>query len=78
MTSARVAAHARVACRWCALLACEMADAASAQPINGRGRWCATFSRWRLDCAYRCSTMHGERVGVSDQCSLNPWYADRD
>ena len=55
-----------------------MADAASAQPINGRGRWCMTFSMYggTLDCAYHSlEQCMASAAGVSNQCSLNPWYA---
>lgn len=57
-----------------------VADLASAQPINGRGRWCGTFSQYggTLDCAYHTleQCMAGAS-GVSNQCSLNPWYVER-
>ena len=55
-----------------------LADAASAQPINGRGRWCQTFSMYggTLDCSYHSlEQCMASAAGVSNQCSLNPWYA---
>ena len=63
-----------------ALLVLTMiADAASAQPINGRGRWCATFPQGGgYDCAYRSlEQCMAAASGVSNQCSLNPWYDKR-
>ncbi|HZO47703.1 MAG TPA: DUF3551 domain-containing protein [Xanthobacteraceae bacterium] len=55
-----------------------LADAASAQPVNGRGRWCMTFNMYggTLDCAYNSlEQCMASAAGVSNQCSLNPWYA---
>jgi len=57
-----------------------LADAASAQPINGRGRWCQTFVMYggTLDCSYHSlEQCMASAAGVSNQCSLNPWYAGR-
>jgi hypothetical protein len=53
-----------------------LADAASAQPINGRARWCATFEAGgTYDCSYHSlqQCMAGA-AGVTNQCSLNSWY----
>ncbi len=55
-----------------------LADAASAQPINGRGRWCMNFSMYggTLDCAYHSlEQCMASAAGVSNQCTVNPWYA---
>jgi Protein of unknown function (DUF3551) len=50
---------------------------ASAQPTIGNGRWCVTLSHLggTLQCSYRSleQCMFYAR-GVSNQCSLNPWY----
>lgn len=56
-----------------------MVDAASAQPINGRARWCATFPQGGgYDCAYHSlKQCMAAASGVSNQCSLNPWYDKR-
>jgi len=48
----------------------------SAQPIIGRARWCATLPfGGMMQCSYsaleHCMTY---ARGVSNQCSLNPWY----
>jgi hypothetical protein len=48
----------------------------SAQPIIGRSRWCATLPYGGM---YQCSYHSLEQCmeyarGVSNQCSLNPWY----
>ena len=53
-----------------------IADTASAQPINGRARWCATFPQGgTYDCAYHSlEQCMASASGVSNQCSLNPWY----
>lgn len=50
--------------------------AASAQPAIGRGRWCMTLP---LGGMMQCSYQSLEQCmvfarGVSNQCSLNPWY----
>ena len=74
----------RVGATWVAVLALLagatlLADAASAQPINGRARWCVNLSHFgTLDCAYH-SLEHcmASALGVSNQCSLNPWYVER-
>jgi len=54
------------------------ATTAVAQPINGSARWCATMSHFggTLECNYHSleQCMAGAS-GVSNQCSLNPWYA---
>jgi hypothetical protein len=52
------------------------AGIASAQPIIGRSRWCVTLP---LGGMYQCSYYSLEQCvfyarGVSNQCSLNPWY----
>ena len=55
-----------------------LTDAASAQPVNGRGRWCQTFVMYggTLDCSYHSlEQCMASAAGVSNQCSLNPWYA---
>lgn len=49
---------------------------ASAQPIIGRARWCMTLP---LGGMMQCSYHSLEQCmvyahGVSNQCSLNPWY----
>jgi Protein of unknown function (DUF3551) len=49
---------------------------ASAQPIIGRARWCMTLP---LGGMMQCSYYSLEQCmvyahGVSNQCSLNPWY----
>lgn len=57
-----------------------VANSASAQPINGRGRWCVTLSQFggTYDCAYRTlEQCMAAASGVSNQCSLNPWYDKR-
>lgn len=49
---------------------------ASAQPIIGHGRWCMTLPLGgMMQCSYRSldECMFFAR-GVSNQCSLNPWY----
>jgi hypothetical protein len=62
---------------WAALAVTMAASAASAQPINGRAPWCVNLSHFggTLDCAYYSleQCMAGA-LGVSNQCSLNPWY----
>jgi hypothetical protein len=66
-----------------ALLAASAIDAgvASAQPTIGNGRWCVTLSHLggTLQCSYRTleQCMFYAR-GVSNQCSLNPWYVGPD
>jgi hypothetical protein len=53
------------------------AGGASAQPINGRAPWCATFSQYggTLDCAYySLEQCLAGAWGMSNQCSRNPWY----
>jgi hypothetical protein len=48
----------------------------SAQPAIGHARWCVTMSLGgMLQCNYRSleECMFYAR-GVSNQCSLNPWY----
>ena len=73
-------AHAGI---WPALVmligAVVAADVASAQPINGRGRWCATFPQGgTYDCAYHTlEQCMAAASGMSNQCSLNPWYVER-
>jgi len=76
--------HSRIRARfWAAaafaLLAgtIALADAASAQPINGRARWCMTFEfGGTYDCAYHSlEQCMASAAGVTNQCSLNPWYA---
>jgi hypothetical protein len=54
-------------------------DVASAQPINGRARWCATFPQGgTYDCAYHSlQQCMAAASGVSNQCSRNPWYDKR-
>jgi hypothetical protein len=52
------------------------AGIASAQPIIGHGRWCMTLP---LGGMMQCSYQSLEQCmvyahGVSNQCSLNPWY----
>ena len=49
---------------------------ASAQPINGRSRWCVTAPQGgMLECFYHSLEHCMEYArGVSNQCSLNPWY----
>lgn len=56
-----------------------MADVASAQPINGRAPWCATFPQGgTYDCAYHSlQQCMAAASGVSNQCSRNPWYEKR-
>jgi uncharacterized protein DUF3551 len=56
-----------------------VADVASAQPINGRARWCVTFPQGgTYDCAYHSlEQCMAAASGVSNQCSLNPWYDKR-
>jgi hypothetical protein len=53
------------------------ADVASAQPINGHARWCATFpDNGVYDCAYHTREQcMATASGVTNHCSLNPWYA---
>ena len=56
------------------------AGVASAQPINGRAPWCATFSQYggTLDCAYySLEQCMATASGMSNQCSRNPWYVER-
>jgi len=83
MTSVRCLLRARNGILAFVLLAgvTMVAGVASAQPINGRARWCGTFSQYggTLDCAYHTleQCMAGAS-GVSNQCSLNPWYVERD
>jgi len=83
MTSMRCLLRARNGILACVLLAGAtiVAGVASAQPINGRAPWCATFSQYggTLDCAYYSleQCMAGAS-GVSNQCSRNPWYVERD
>lgn len=63
-----------------ALLAVMMVvDAASAQPINGRERWCARFPQGgNLDCAYKTlQQCMAAASGVSNGCELNPWYGQQ-
>ncbi len=53
------------------------ATTAPAQPINGSARWCVTMSHFggTLDCAYHSlEQCMATASGVSNQCSLNPWY----
>jgi hypothetical protein len=52
---------------------------ASAQPINGRAPWCATFPQGgTYDCAYHSlQQCMAAASGVSNQCSRNPWYDKR-
>ena len=52
------------------------ADIASAQPINGRARWCMTFpDNGVYDCAYHTlEQCMATALGVTNQCSLNSWY----
>jgi hypothetical protein len=60
--------------------ATTIADVASAQPINGRARWCVTLSHFggTLDCAYHSlEQCMASALGVSNQCSLNPWFVER-
>jgi hypothetical protein len=54
-------------------------DVASAQPINGRARWCMTWPQGgTYDCAYHSREQcMAAASGVSNQCSLNPWYDKR-
>lgn len=55
-----------------------LADAASAQPIVGRARWCVNLitAGGTLDCSYHSlEQCMASAAGVSNQCSLNPWYA---
>jgi hypothetical protein len=54
-------------------------DVASAQPINGRAPWCATFPQGgTYDCAYHSlQQCMAAASGVSNQCSRNPWYDKR-
>lgn len=55
------------------------AGSASAQPINGRAPWCATFSQYggTLDCAYySLEQCMASASGMSNQCSRNPWYVE--
>lgn len=56
-----------------------VADVASAQPTNGRARWCMTFpERGTYDCAYHSlEQCLASAIGVTNQCSLNPWYDER-
>jgi hypothetical protein len=56
-----------------------MVDAASAQPINGRARWCALFPiGGSMDCAYHTlEQCMAASAGVNNGCSLNPWYDKR-
>lgn len=56
-----------------------VADVASAQPINGRARWCMTWPQGgTYDCAYHSlEQCMAAASGVSNQCSLNPWYDKR-
>jgi hypothetical protein len=63
---------------WLALAVLVALDAgvASAQPILGRARWCMTLP---LGGMMQCSYHSLEQCmvyahGVSNQCSLNPWY----
>lgn len=49
----------------------------SAQPINGNAPWCVNLSQYggTLDCAYHSlEQCMASALGVSNQCSLNPWY----
>jgi hypothetical protein len=79
MTRARCVLPARVVVRLTlALLAGLAADTgvASAQPIIGHARWCMTLP---LGGMMQCSYHSLEQCmiyarGVSNQCSLNPWY----
>jgi Protein of unknown function (DUF3551) len=60
--------------------ATTIAGVASAQPINGRARWCVTLSHFggTLDCAYHSlEQCMASALGVSNQCSLNSWYVER-
>jgi uncharacterized protein DUF3551 len=60
-----------------ALVALAMeSGAASAQPAIGRGRWCATLPLGgMMQCSYYSLEQCMEYAsGVSNQCSLNPWY----
>ena len=55
-----------------------LADAASAQPAVGRARWCVNLitAGGTLDCSYHSlEQCMASAAGVSNQCSLNPWYA---
>lgn len=55
-----------------------LADAASAQPAVGRARWCVNVitAGGMLDCSYHSlEQCMASAAGVSNQCSLNPWYA---
>ena len=56
-----------------------VADVASAQPINGRARWCMTWPQGgTYDCAYHSlEQCMAAASGVSNQCSLKPWYDKR-
>jgi hypothetical protein len=49
---------------------------ASAQPAIGRGRWCATLPlSGMMQCSYHSlEQCMAYAHGVSNQCSLNPWY----
>ena len=53
-----------------------MANVASAQPINGYARWCATFpDNGVYDCAYHTREQcMAAASGVTNHCSLNSWY----
>ena len=81
MTSMQHCSHIR-ARFWLAALAMlagtiALADAASAQPINGRAPWCANLSMYggMLDCAYHSfQQCMATATGVSNQCTRNPWY----
>ena len=57
-----------------------MADVASAQPINGRAPLVRDLPSdgGTYDCAYRTlEQCMAAASGVSNQCSLNPWYDKR-
>ena len=82
MTSIRYALRACSGIRPLALVllagAAMVADVASAQPITGRAPWCVNLSAAGgvLDCSYHSlEQCMASASGVSNQCSLNPWYA---
>ena len=56
------------------------ADIAAAQPITGSARWCVVVGLHggTLDCSYHTlQQCMASASGVSNQCSLNPWYVER-
>ena len=80
MTSKRYSLRARDGVLALVLLAgaTMAADVASAQPVNGRAPWCVNVGLHggTLDCAYHSlEQCMASASGVSNQCSLNPWYA---